>query len=60
LFTERGFRQWKVAMRKDGKIAKHAESGSHADAMTLWEQYRMPQVSGSVTVTALKCTQTVS
>ena len=35
-------------MGKDGKITKHAESGSHADAMTLWEQYRMSQVSGSV------------
>jgi len=48
LFTERGFRQWKSAMGKDGKITKHAESGSHADAMTLWEQYRMSLVSGSV------------
>jgi len=48
LFTERGFRQWKCAMGKDGKIMKHAESGSHVDAMTLWEQYCVSQTSGSV------------
>jgi len=35
-------------MGKDGKVMKHAESGSHADAMALWEQYRISQVSGSV------------
>jgi len=48
LFTERGFRQWKSAMGKDGKIIKHAQSGSHADAMSLWEHYRASRVSGSV------------
>lgn len=48
LFTERGFRNWKTATGKDGKLGKHAESKSHVDAMIMWQQYRVSLVSGSV------------
>ena len=48
LFTTRGFRNWKYAFGKDGKIVKHVESGSHMDSMVQWENYRMSRVTGSV------------
>lgn len=50
LFTLRGFRNWKSALGKCGKVVKHAESGSHTDAMVQWEHYRLSRVTGSVIV----------
>jgi hypothetical protein len=54
LFTDTGFRDWKYATGKDGKLIKHEKSAVHIDAVQKWNHYRQVASGQSVSVMSMQ------